>query len=94
MDKVLLEAIDPMGGKAINVSSDCGADRLKSADLFIVQRKTFLEAPATLQGGLARRTGRPRPHCSTCLGRPEEERLGHDRQAQLNMESLFPDFAK
>lgn len=32
-----------MGGKAINVSSDCGADSLESADLFLVQRKTFLE---------------------------------------------------
>ncbi|ANN60704.1 hypothetical protein EFV37_31650 [Mesorhizobium loti] len=38
-----------MGGKAINVSSDCGAGGLESADLFIVQRKTFLEAPPTLQ---------------------------------------------
>ncbi|MFD2051874.1 peptidoglycan-binding protein [Mesorhizobium calcicola] len=49
LDKALLEAIDPMGGKAINVSSDCGAGGLESADLFLVQRKTFLEAPATLQ---------------------------------------------
>ncbi|RVA12394.1 hypothetical protein EN935_39210, partial [Mesorhizobium sp. M7D.F.Ca.US.004.03.1.1] len=38
-----------MGGKAINVSSDCGANDLESADLFLVQRKTFLEAPPTLQ---------------------------------------------
>lgn len=49
LDKALLEAIGPMGGKAINVSSECRADRLESADLFLVQRKTFLEAPATLQ---------------------------------------------
>lgn len=49
LDKALLGAINPMGGKAINVSSDCGADGLESADLFLVQRKTFLEAPATLQ---------------------------------------------
>ncbi|ESY55559.1 MULTISPECIES: peptidoglycan-binding protein [unclassified Mesorhizobium] len=49
LDRRLLEAIDPMGGKAINVSSDCGANDLESADLFLVQRKTFLEAPPTLQ---------------------------------------------
>lgn len=49
LDKALLEALDPMGGKAINVSSDCAAGDLDSADLFLVQRKTFLEAPATLQ---------------------------------------------
>ncbi|TPJ22578.1 peptidoglycan-binding domain-containing protein [Mesorhizobium sp. B2-8-3] len=51
LDKALLEAIDPMGGKAINVSLDCGANDLESADLFLVQRKTFLEAPPTLQAG-------------------------------------------
>jgi hypothetical protein len=49
LDKALLEAIDPMGGKAINVNSECGADGLEGADLFLVQRKTFLEGPATLQ---------------------------------------------
>ncbi|RUX08103.1 peptidoglycan-binding protein, partial [Mesorhizobium sp. M8A.F.Ca.ET.059.01.1.1] len=49
LDKALLGAIDPLGGKTINVKSDCGANDLDSADLFLVQRKTFLEAPATLQ---------------------------------------------
>ncbi|MBZ9757014.1 hypothetical protein LB524_17135 [Mesorhizobium sp. ESP6-5] len=49
LDKALLEAIDPMGGKATNVKSDCGANDLESADIFLVQRKTFLEAPPTLQ---------------------------------------------
>lgn len=49
LDKALLGAIDPMGGKAINVSSDCGANDLDNADLFLIQRKTFLEAPPTLQ---------------------------------------------
>ncbi|CAN7760892.1 peptidoglycan-binding domain-containing protein [Mesorhizobium sp. LjNodule214] len=39
LDKALLEAIDPMGGKAINVSSDCGAGGLESADLFMSSAK-------------------------------------------------------
>ncbi|MGX5799634.1 peptidoglycan-binding domain-containing protein [Bradyrhizobium sp. Arg314] len=49
LDKALLGAIDPLGGKAINVNSDCGAEGLESADLFLVRRKSFLEAPPTLQ---------------------------------------------
>ncbi|MBZ9759260.1 peptidoglycan-binding protein [Mesorhizobium sp. ESP6-5] len=49
LEKALLEVIDPMGGKAINVRLDCGANDLESADLFLVRRKTFLEAPPTLQ---------------------------------------------
>ncbi|RUX48822.1 hypothetical protein EOA33_14435 [Mesorhizobium sp. M4A.F.Ca.ET.050.02.1.1] len=49
LDKALLAAIDPLGGKAINVKSDCGANDLDGADLFLVKRKTFLEAPPTLQ---------------------------------------------
>ncbi|MER9171644.1 hypothetical protein NKI12_30900 [Mesorhizobium australicum] len=49
LDRTLLEAIDPMGGQAINVSTDCRANELENADLFLVQRKTFLEAPPTLQ---------------------------------------------
>lgn len=49
LDKALLGAIDPLGGKTINVTSDCGADVLETADLFLVRRKSFLEAPPTLQ---------------------------------------------
>ncbi|RXT36115.1 hypothetical protein B5V01_30405 [Mesorhizobium erdmanii] len=49
LDKALIEAIAPLGGQALNISSDCGADDLDHADLFIVQRKKFLEAQPTLQ---------------------------------------------
>lgn len=49
LDRALLGAIDPLGGKAINVKSECGTNDLESADLFLVQRKVFLEAPPTLQ---------------------------------------------
>ncbi|UCI31779.1 peptidoglycan-binding domain-containing protein [Mesorhizobium sp. B4-1-4] len=49
LDSALLRAIAPLGGKAIDISSECGAGDLDRADLFFVQRKTFLEAAPTLQ---------------------------------------------
>lgn len=49
LDRALLGAIEPLGGKAIHISSECGADDLDHADLLFVQRKAFLEAKPTLQ---------------------------------------------
>ncbi|BCH05352.1 hypothetical protein MesoLj131b_73510 (plasmid) [Mesorhizobium sp. 131-2-5] len=49
LEKALLLAIEPLGGKAIHISSQCGVSDLEHADLFFVQRKKFLEATSTLQ---------------------------------------------
>jgi hypothetical protein len=49
LEKALLGAVEPLGGKAIDISSECDVDDLDHADLFFVQRKKFLEAKPTLQ---------------------------------------------
>ncbi|ESY86403.1 hypothetical protein X739_11870 [Mesorhizobium sp. LNHC220B00] len=49
LEKALLGAIEPLGGKAIHISSECGVSELDHADLFFIQRKKFLESTSTLQ---------------------------------------------
>lgn len=46
LDRALRRAMSPLGGKTLHVKASCIADDIDRSDLFILQRKKFIEANA------------------------------------------------